>query len=357
MEKVEGLERIEAKALEKFNSSNIGLDTLKTELQYILAGGYIDGKANQERERIEAEIAEERSRLLLKKEEVEKYHKEINLLKSGKADGSATEIHGKVQSFNPTFFNLFLSVWVICTVVLIGFYVPMSWKAWVATAADLARLLAGGLGGGTFPSSFEIQMAVQNSYYPVLFPFVMFIFGVVLHYFLIIPKMWLKVSLSAMIIGTIFFIDFSMAIAIHTKTNVAAEYAGFPGDGAWASSPAFYLILACGFVVAAMWSVLLHVCLVEWDKRSPVRQLEALLKQLNRDVITIQEHIDALESKKKMTPNVTVSSVELFEQVKDFKKGWFDGYNNLKKSYEQCFGSFIEEHFNLTTTKITEKNN
>jgi hypothetical protein len=165
----------------------------------------------------------------------------------------------------------------------------------------------------------------------------------------------LRWALSISLIAVIFFVDFSVAMGVHTKINQANELIGLTGTN-WKTSTEFYMILSLGFVAACLWSVLLHVCIIEWEKRSPLRQLNSVSKLLKKEIEDAKKKVDSLLMRLRFLNGVTeINLVEVRNQISAFKEGWLNGLKEKADNIDQCFDGFLKDVDSRMKIELKEK--
>ena len=250
----------------------------------------------------------------------------------------------KKESFSPFKFGINAFILLMLSGYLFLFYVSTAYKALYTDIDKVAEDMAEGIGvGSIMPHAYELQEAMKQNFLLFLVPFVFYAFGWAFHILLEL-KDKLKALYLGLLISVTFAVDYLLAMIIQTNTDSAKFLMGLDAKGAGSHST-FYMILALGFLVYIIWSLLLDSMLKEWDKRKVMSNIRKIIKHLSTDIKKLQKKIVPLdEIKAKIAAYREDVSVIMYGNLKkyteQFSSGWiaYLAPNNMKAVKERCLG-------------------
>jgi len=304
---------------------------------------------------IEAEIKEKEKKIEIHRQD---------LLKIRESRAKDTE-KLKTETFSPMKFSINLFILLFLTGYLFFFYVSAAYKALYVDFEAIAEGIAAGAGvGSIMPQSYELIEALQFNFLLVLVPFVFYAFGWAFHV-LLDMKGNLKIVYLSLLIAVTFTVDFLLAMIIHNNIESAKELMGLSTEH-WSSSSTFYIILAFGFLVYIVWSILLDSMLREWDKRNVTRNIKKIIQHFQNDIKVLEGKLADTASIQRQIIDyrediATVMYGNLKKYIDQFSAGWtsFLSPANMKDAKENCIAfkkSFEDKHdIKAGTVKVVNK--
>ena len=257
------------------------------------------------------------------------------------------------KSFSALKFGINLFILIFLTCYLFFFYVSTAYKALYVDFEGIAsRIAEGSSTGSIMPKAYELYEALRYNYLLLLVPFVFYAFGWAFH-ILVDMKHKAKVAFISLLIVLTFFVDMLLALTIHTNTESAKELMGLATQK-WSHDTTFYIILAFGFLVYILWSILLDSMIREWRKRQVTINLKRIIKHLRKDIKILEQKIMPVELIQKEI-DILHDEVNTYVQgnlrgyIDQFTTGWvsFLGPDSMKETRTKCLAihdEFVDKH-------------
>jgi len=257
------------------------------------------------------------------------------------------------ESFSTLKFTINLLILIFLTGYLFFFYVSVAYKALYVDFEGIAsRIAEGSSTGSIMPKAYELSEALRYNYLLLLVPFVFYAFGWAFH-ILVDMKHKAKVIFISLLIVLTFFVDLLLALTIHTNTESAKELMGLAIQK-WSQDTTFYIILAFGFLVYVLWSILLDSLIREWRKRQVTLNLKRIIRHLKKDIQLLEQKVMPIELIQKEI-DILLDAVNTNVQgnvkgyIDQFTTGWisFLAPNSMKDIKAKCLAirdDFMEKH-------------
>ena len=190
----------------------------------------------------------------------------------------------QLAPLNVPLLSLLSGVLLGLTLMLYLFYVNTSYRGFFAQLGGL-----GGPGGTIGPDDLRTLLGASGIFdakglwpatqaiYPLLFPFLPFALGLVLH--LVAEGLvgngqpgTKRVAMGGLLLFTL-AVDGLLAYKIHVNANLVRSLTGQTTEN-WYAAADFYAVLCCGFGTALLWGAALHGLLRLLDTRNPHQQRE-----------------------------------------------------------------------------------
>ena len=191
------------------------------------------------------------------------------------------------------------------TLMLYLFYVNTSYRGFFAQLGEV-----GASGGAIGPDQLRALLGASGIFdagglrpaasalYPLLFPFLPFALGLVLHLvaegFVGGSDTRLKRLAGVGLLAFTLALDGLLAYKIHVNANLVRSLTGQPTEQ-WYAAADFYTVLSCGFGSALLWGAALHGLLALLATRNPHRQREAQRRAYTADASQAEATVLALE--------------------------------------------------------------
>jgi hypothetical protein len=257
------------------------------------------------------------------------------------------------ESFSSLKFTINLTILIFLTGYLFFFYISAAYKALYKDFESIASGMADGITAGSIlPGPVELSEALRYNYLLLLVPFVFYAFGWAFH-ILVDMKHKGKVAFIVILVCITFIVDMLLALTIHNNTEAAKYIMGMESKR-WFQSTTFFIILAFGFLVYILWSILLDSLVREWRKRQVTINLKRIIKHLRKDIKTLEQKIMPVDLIQKEIDHLS-DQVNTFVEgnlkgyIDQFTTGWisFLSPDSMKETRNKCLAikeDFIKKH-------------